>query len=212
MIDVNSVKLHDILPSSLSADKTISDIIKSLDGIFSDIDKEIELIKLYENLDSQPTEVLDLLAWQYHVDFYDYSYSDDVKRNLIRQSIAWHRRKGTPSAVEDMVTTIYSSAEVQEWWEYGGQPFHFKVNIYGEEITDPVSLNNLRDSVYAVKNARSVFDGFEFYASKGATTTPLYVAFAPGMDHTEITVKATPVSPVKVGVGALINEEVVVHG
>lgn len=211
MIDVNSVKLHDILPSSLSDDKTISDIIKSLDGIFSDIDKEIELIKLYENLDSQPTEVLDLLAWQYHVDFYDYSYSDEVKRNLIRQSIAWHRRKGTPSAVEDMVTTIYSSAEVQEWWEYGGQPFHFKVNIYGEEITDPVSLNNLRDSVYAVKNARSVFDGFEFYAKK-ESIAPFSVALHPWMDHTEIVVDSTPTASTKVGVGALINEEVVVNG
>lgn len=211
MIDVNNLKLYDILPSSLSADKTVSDIIKAIDGIFGGIDAEVRKIRLYENLDEQPAEVLDLLAWQFHVDFYDYDYSNEVKRELIRQSIAWHRRKGTPVAVEEMVSTIYSSAEVVEWWDYGGTPFHFKVNIYGEEITDPAKLNNLRDSVFAVKNARSIFDGFEFYAKK-ESIAPFYVALHPWMDHTEIVVDSTPTAPTKVGVGALINEEVVVNG
>ena len=211
MIDVDKVTLYDILPSSLHDDETISNIIKSLDGIFPEFESQIRKIRFYEYLDEQPAEVLDLLAWQFHVDFYDYDYSNEVKRELIRQSIAWHRRKGTPRAVEEMVSTIYSSAEVVEWWDYGGTPFHFKVNIYGEEITDPAKLNNLRDSVFAVKNARSIFDGFEFYAKK-ESIAPFYAALHPWMDHTEIVVDSTPTAPTKVGVGALINEEVVVNG
>ena len=211
MIDVDKVTLYDILPSSLHDDETISNIIKSLDGIFPEFESQIRKIRFYEYLDEQPAEVLDLLAWQFHVDFYDYDYSNEVKRELIRQSIAWHRRKGTPMAVEEMVSTIYSSAEVVEWWDYGGTPFHFKVNIYGEEITDPAKLNNLRDSVFAVKNARSIFDGFEFYAKK-ESIAPFNVALHPWMDHTEIDVDSTPTASTKVGVGALINEEVVVNG
>lgn len=211
MIDVDKVTLYDILPSSLHDDETISNIIKSLDGIFPEFESQIRKIRFYEYLDEQPAEVLDLLAWQFHVDFYDYDYSNEVKRELIRQSIAWHRRKGTPMAVEEMVSTIYSSAEVVEWWDYGGTPFHFKVNIYGEEITDPAKLNNLRDSVFAVKNARSIFDGLEFFAKK-ESIAPFYVAFAPWMDHTDIAVDSTPTASTKVGVGALINEEVVVNG
>ena len=105
MIDVEKMKLIDILPSSLD-DENIKLIIKAVDALVEDVSNDVKKLELYSRLDELPTEILNLLAWQFHVDFFKYDMTDEVKRNLIRQSIAWHRRKGTPQAVEDMVSAI----------------------------------------------------------------------------------------------------------
>lgn len=208
MIDVEKMKLIDILPSSLD-DEIIKLIIKAVDALVEDVSNDVKKLELYSRLDELPTEILNLLAWQFHVDFFRYDMTDEVKRNLIRQSIAWHRRKGTPQAVEDMVSAIYSTAEYQDWYDYGGSPYHFKVNIYGEAVTEPDKLNELRDSVYAVKNARSIFDGFNFIEIKETTW---HVAFAAGIDHTSVVVDPTPVASTRIGIGMIINNEEVVNG
>lgn len=178
MIDVNNLKLYDILPSSLHDDETISNIIKSLDGIFPEFESQIRKIRFYEYLDEQPAEVLDLLAWQFHVDFYDYDYSNEVKRELIRQSIAWHRRKGTPMAVEEMVSTIYSSAEIVEWWDYGGTPYRFGVSGITAPLTGAADINRLVSLINATKNKRSWLDYVQFKRDIHVTE---YVAGAVGV-------------------------------
>ena len=188
MIDVEEMKLIDILPSSLD-DENIKLIIKAVDALVDDVSNDVKKLELYSRLDELPTEILNLLAWQFHVDFFRYDMTNEVKRNLIRQSIAWHRRKGTPQAV--------------------GSPYHFKVNIYGEAVTEPDKLNELRDSVYAVKNARSIFDGFNFIEIKETTW---HVAFAAGIDHTSVVVDPTPVASTRIGIGMIINNEEVVNG
>lgn len=173
MIDVNNLKLYDILPSSLHDDETISNIIKSLDGIFPEFESQIRKIRFYEYLDEQPAEVLDLLAWQFHVDFYDYDYSNEVKRELIRQSITWHRRKGTPMAVEEMVSPIFPSAEIVEWWDYGGTPYRFRVSGITDPLTGAADIRRLLTLINSAKNKRSWLDYVQF---KRSTATENHIA------------------------------------
>lgn len=179
------IKLAEILPSSLEDEKVVA-ITSAVDELLISIDNERKQIELYNRLDELPAEVLNLLAWQYHVDFFKYDMTNDVKRKLIRQSIAWHRFKGTPTAVEEMVTAIYETAEVEEWYQYDGEPFHFRVNIIGEAVTDEDTLRKLKEAVYAVKNVRSIFDGFNFINSiNGDWVVPMDMWW----DNTQITIK-----------------------
>lgn len=51
---------------------------------------------------------------------------------MVKTSIAVHRKKGTPWAVETAVTAALGNVEttVTEWYDYeGGQPYHFKVLV-----------------------------------------------------------------------------------
>lgn len=53
---------------------------------------------------------------------------DATKRALIRNSIAWHRQKGTRAAVEKINAAFNHEIKIEEWFEYaGGEPFHFKI-------------------------------------------------------------------------------------
>ena len=179
------ISMKEILPQSLE-DEKVNGIIAAVDELFEETERDTHLLALYERLDELPTAVLNLLAWQYHVDFFKYDMTDEVKRNLIRQSIAWHRIKGTPTAVEEMVTAIYATAEVEEWYTYDGEPFHFRVNIFGEAVPDAAILKDLETSVYAVKNVRSLFDGFNFI---NVVDTQIIVPMVAWFDNTTVVIK-----------------------
>ena len=51
-----------------------------------------------------------------------------TKRKLVRTAILTHKQRGTVAAVERVVTDIFGDGWVEEWPEYGGEPFHFKVH------------------------------------------------------------------------------------
>lgn len=112
---------------------------------------------LYINrTDELPEKTLDLLAWQWHVDFYEPLGMDiETKRRLIKNSIPWHRIKGTPAAVEQVVSTAFDTSTVKEWFEYGGKPYYFKI------ITEDVTTNTdtieerMKRAIKSVKNTRS---------------------------------------------------------
>ena len=98
-----------------------------------------------------------------NVDFYDYSADIEKKRALVRQAIAWHKRKGTPAAVEEVCTAVFKSARVYENWEYGGEPYHFQVRLIEEGIPDETVIDNLHRAIAETKNTRSWLDGLSFY-------------------------------------------------
>ncbi|MDR7867602.1 MAG: phage tail protein I [Sporomusaceae bacterium] len=151
---LQSVKMADILPPNLLGDENVQAIAEAIDAemqlLIADINQGLHLPRLNELVEA----VVALLAWQWHVDFYDSTLPIAKKRELVRQSIAWHRRKGTPGVVQEMVSTVLSSGVVSEWFEYGGDPYKFKVET-DEIITDETVYDRLFSLVFAVKNERS---------------------------------------------------------
>ena len=105
------------------------------------------------------------LAYQFHVDFYDSSMSLQEKRSLVKNSIRWHMRKGTPAAVEEMVATVFESADTEEWFDYGGEPYHFRVTGIGASIPDVAIINKLVDAINQSKNTRSWLEYIRFIRS-----------------------------------------------
>lgn len=151
------------LPSSISQDKTVQDICDAISLKVQEINRQSELILLLPRLDELSEELIDELAWQYHVDFYDSTSDITKKRALVREAIAWHRRKGTPAAVEELCTTVFQSAQVKEWYEYQGEPYHFRVEMIKEALPDVSVLDSLARAIFATKNTRSWLDGLCFY-------------------------------------------------
>ncbi|WP_304066093.1 phage tail protein I [Megamonas hypermegale] len=154
--------LSPTLPASIAKDKNIQDLSNILDTTLADIRQKTELILLLPRLNELPDKILDELAYQFHVDFYRDSFSRDIKVKLIETSILSHRLKGTPYAVEKVCTDIFKSAQVVENWEYGGQPYHFKVAFIQESITDLTKINSLINAINTAKNVRSWCDEIGF--------------------------------------------------
>lgn len=95
MLELKDNALQRILPSSISGDATIKDIVQAISGRLAQLGEQAELVLILPRLKKLPEEIVDELAWQYHVDFYDVSADIAKKRELVRKAIARHRYKGT---------------------------------------------------------------------------------------------------------------------
>lgn len=88
-------------------------------------------------IDELPEELVDLLAWQFHVDYDEPLGLDlDKKRALVKNSFSWHRRKGTKSVLEEIIRILnFEDFKIEEWYVYGGEPYFFRLNINGRIAT-----------------------------------------------------------------------------
>lgn len=154
--DIHALSLVDILPDSILRDEQVYAAAKALDEELQNVTAAtIEALHL-PRLDVLPESVVDLLAWQWHVDFYEPVGLDiETKRNLVKKSIEWHRTKGTPYAVEQVVSTVFSNASLKEWFEYGGEPYHFSITARGFDPTKSKDFKLFLRVLETVKNTRS---------------------------------------------------------
>lgn len=162
MSDLENVKLIDTLPPNLAADESIQNLCPVIDAKLQEISNTINVILLWQNMELLPETIIDELAWQFHVDFYDYSASKSKKITLVKKAIPWHKIKGTPAAVEAVCTEVFKSAQVVENWKYGGEPYRFRVDNITESISSQAVIDSLVRTINETKNTRSWLDGVVF--------------------------------------------------
>lgn len=151
------------LPSSIKHDEQVLAAAKAIEERLREVNLKTDLLLLLPRLDELSEALVDELAWQYHVDFYDYKADIAKKRALVRNAIAWHRYKGTPAAVEEVCSAVFQTAKVSEWFDYGGKPYHFQVRLIEEPVPDQQVIDSLQRAIAETKNVRSWLDGLSFY-------------------------------------------------
>lgn len=159
---IQAINVRDMLPSSISFDEHVQALSEVFTLNLLEVVNDIDLLLLLPNLSKLSDAVVDQLAWHLHVDFYNPLERRDIREQLVYQSIAWHRKKGTIGIVEDMATLISDDSEVIENWEYGGEPYHFKIKIQSNEQFDTAEVEKVVDAISTVKNVRSWIDAVEF--------------------------------------------------
>lgn len=152
MIDMNIYKK--LLPYSLSQDPVLVAMFEALVIQLKEAYDEADLLYDLVNIDKLPEPLLDVIAYEKHVDFYDNQLTFEQKLELIKSSISWHRKKGTRWAVERVVSIVYPNANVYEWFEYDGHKYRFKIEV-DEPFIASKDMKRLRELVEATKNKRS---------------------------------------------------------
>lgn len=133
------------------------------------------------DFDEMPEWRLDEMAWEYNI-LYDYSADIEIKRNWIKNALQFYSLYGTAEGIVKYLEAAFDSASVDEWFDYSGDPYHFRVNTTGEWSEDAEAW--ARKSIEAVKNVRSVLDTITF--NVGNVSAPLLTLMAPfSMDITD---------------------------
>ena len=165
--DVYNIDYTRLLPEPLKNDASILALGKT---IANELQENIRLARfalIYPRIDELDERTLDILARDFHVDWYDDTYPIEAKRAVIKSSIRIHKRLGTKFAVVMAIGDIFPKSEVQEWFEYGGKPYHFRLSIYGGSSNN---LKKLYPKIQYAKNLRSVMDDITFIIPDNATT------------------------------------------
>ena len=90
---------------------------------------EISRLSIYPRIDELPEDLLDILAYDFKVDWYDYEYPIEIKRALIKGNILAHKRQGTVYATRLVLNSLYPKSELEEWFTYDGRPGCFRLNV-----------------------------------------------------------------------------------
>ena len=102
-------------------------------------DLQIALRTLY-NPDTCPAHLLYQLAWAWSVDRWDETWSEAVKRSVIRSAFYIHAHKGTIGALRRVVEPFGYLIDVVEWFQTvpEGVPgtFALKVGVSDEGISE----------------------------------------------------------------------------
>ena len=100
--------------------------------------EEIDRLRIYPDVFRLDDKLLDILAYDFKVDWWDPNYTTEEKRRTLADSWHVHKMLGTRAAVETAIRAIYPKTEVQEWFEYGGDPYHFKllIDVTGEIVSE----------------------------------------------------------------------------
>ncbi len=164
MNEIQDYFIRNDLPESLNRENT-KELAQLTDAVLHNFDGKILGALIYPAIDNLPSDLIDALAVQLHCDFYDSRLPLETRRKLVKSSIAWHRIKGTPAAVETLLQTLFRDAHVSEWFEYGGRPYFFRVKVdisNTEEGANPDTMARVKKIIELGKNVRSWLDLLEF--------------------------------------------------
>ena len=115
------------------------------------------------NPETAPPKFLPWLAWSVSVDEWNSGWTNDHKREVIRQSIAIHRLKGTKGAVSRALEAMGFGTEIKEWFENGGASHTFDVEAFADDVFEagftisPEIYDMVVRQIDHVKPARSHF-------------------------------------------------------
>jgi len=171
---------------SANASALLRDLERSFKGSF-----DLPTLNRYVvNPDLAPAHILPWLAWGLSVDDWSDNWSETIRRNVIKASIEVHRKKGTIGALKKALEAFnYTNIKVQEWFEYEGDPYFFRVFF---DVVEPGFDINILPQVQKVientKNARSHLESLKAYLSAEMGLTNIGLAM--------VSKEMTPLPPV----------------
>lgn len=138
----------------------------------------VERTRLMAFVDTLDERILDYLAVELRTPSYHDTYPIDVKRELIAGTLPFYSKLGTPSAVEWIIQAIFGEGRMEEWYEYGGEPHHFRAFVGNDgDIITPESLDEFRRAVASVKRLSSWLDSIITTTTMEAATVYMAADF-----------------------------------
>jgi len=160
MKKLSTITLLDLLPPNFKTKAHSHALSAALDAAFQEIVSYSENVKVYADIDNLNEAGLDSLAMQWKIKGYKDSLPPANKRQLVKSGLLYQLFLGTAKVIKDKARAIYNGeAIVSEWFEYGGEPYLFKVDI---ETTNGIDLEKIAEMEQFIdenKNARSHLEG-----------------------------------------------------
>ncbi len=155
--------LLNTFPPVLKNSKSIEALAEIAAKALVEHKEAVSAVMLYSQIDNMTEGLLDVLAKDLKIDWYDTEYSLSEKRQIIKDNWYVHRKLGTKGAVEKAISAVFSATKVSEWFEYDGSPYHFKLLIDATyEKTNAKKYKSVLEKVDIYKNLRSTLDGIEY--------------------------------------------------
>lgn len=157
------------VPKFILGDKNGYALAKAIESAMRAMnDAVLQGVKCVTDCKEMPEWRLDELAWEYNATWYNYDADIERKRAQIEGAMEYYNRLGTPEAVQRAIADVFGDGTVKEWFQYEGEPYHFRVHTTNTTILLENRARFMR-LLDAVKNTRSVLDEV-IYEGEARTT------------------------------------------
>lgn len=152
---IHDTPFRDLVPDSIRDDATVRSAADAFDAILGTIVRDIPNLLVFSRIDPTPgmllaplqriadaagglkplsVEELELLAWQFHVDFREVAKTREQLAELVRGAMPWHRIKGTPASIRAALALFgFPDVTIEE----GGVGMHWATYQIGlPEVAD----------------------------------------------------------------------------
>lgn len=168
--------LVDLLPQSLKGDPFMVALAEAVEKELKDAYREAEKLANLHDVDNLPEPVLDYLLTQWHVTYDEgagLATTIEEKRRLVKNAYKLHRIKGTKRALEMVLEMLNIRGVIKEWFEYGGEPHHFRIEIM------EVTTKGLSDDTFSLldrlieqyKRKSSLLESIRIFLTSHAATS-----------------------------------------
>ena len=183
MVSLQEAKITDALPQILAKEPWVQAMAYAVNNQLARLLTYADGVMVLASIDKMPDTVLDVLALELRLPYYDPTYSTTIKRELIRGGLQYWATVGTPESLTKILINIFGDAEIEEWFEYGGEPGYFRIlttnpNVSGE------TLEQFRKTAQDVKRLSAWLE--EVLVDLGLPNMVFTQGFAL-YDHTDIT-------------------------
>lgn len=162
--------IEELVPHFLLADKNGYALAKAIEAALNYYVKAVKQgLEIIDDVERMPEWRLDEMAWELGATWYDYTADIETKRAVISGAEEYYNRLGTPSAVERIINDVYGEGTVEEWFEYGGEPYHYQVNTTNNSAIFENRAKFL-ELLELTANVRSVLDNIYYYGKDTAKT------------------------------------------
>lgn len=155
------IDIRHMVPAFLLADKNGYAMAKTVEKalqIFCDclqtgLDTVLDIEKM-------PEWRLDEMAWEWNVLWYDQTAEVSVKREVIKNVWAVYRQLGTKTAVENVIQSYFGDGRLEEWFEYDGEPYRFRVHSTNPAVREE-KLGEFLYVLEQTKRLSAILDGID---------------------------------------------------
>lgn len=186
MIKLSGSRFTDIMPENLASQVETKAFAYAVGRQIEKLCAYSDAARTYAAIATMPEWLLDYMAVELRTPSYDENYSLKTKRALIQGSLLFYTQMGTPAAVNRITETIFETGYIEEWYEYDGDPHHFRAYVGDGGEVGPGELEEFRRVLSSVKRLSSWLDDiititamdpdmvtFTGTMGKGYTSTPL---------------------------------------
>lgn len=154
---LSETNLMELIPVFMKSDGAVQGLVNGLNPLIQAIAANIKKLRVWDQIDEMSEDELDQLAWELDIDWYNQKADIATKRTMIKQSDLMHARRGTKWAVEQLIAAYFGDGEVREWFEYGGEPYRFKILTSNPSVTQELATQFQR-AIDSSSNVRSWLD------------------------------------------------------
>lgn len=175
MIKISGSRFTEAMPENMKGLPEVQAIAYAVGRQIEKLCAYADGARTYAAIQTMPARILDTIAVEMRTPAYSENLPLATKRELIMNTTAFYSKMGTPYAVKKIIDTIFGSGEVEEWFDYGGDPYHFRIS--SRNINEVFS--NYSDFMLALESVKRKSAWIDSITVEAQTNTmPCYAGFA----------------------------------